>query len=111
MPPAGESWDGDFGLDVYEPEFYWPIDQWQGEEEPPYNSWTVELTLTDTDYQRDLFYFCHIHALMSGRIKQLNSAGGVLQAADSPALYSPVVATGREVECGAVGLNQYVSRN
>merc|ERR1719321_871768 len=46
----------DFGLDVYEPDFFYPKDQW-GE-----NSYFIALTITDTAYAKDLFYFCHIHA-------------------------------------------------
>ena len=64
---VGGSYDGatiggeDFGLDNYEPEFFYPRGKWLEA------SYSVTLTITDTTYANDIFYFCHIHDGMSGR--------------------------------------------
>lgn len=60
--------DEDFGLDVYEPDFF--LDRGEWKEKGPYE---VKLTLTDKDFTADFFYFCHIHNKMSAVIKQIDS--------------------------------------
>lgn len=47
-------------LDTYEPQFFFPEETWMETE------YTVELTVTDPTVT-EIFYFCHIHNLMSGR--------------------------------------------
>ena len=73
----------DFGLDVYEPEFFYPKDQWSE------NLYFVALTVTDTTYAKDLFYFCHIHAGMSGVIKVLDSSGANPSTAHATSVFDP----------------------
>ena len=97
--PGGE----DFGLDAYEPEFFLPKGDWAA------TAYDVKLTITDTDYTGDLFYFCHIHAGMSGRVKVVDAAGNKVQAADAPALadgYYKFPSAYDEM-CGGYGLEAY----
>lgn len=49
-----------YDLDTYEPLFFYPEEVWVQ------NEFTVELTVTDPTVT-EIFYFCHIHAGMSGR--------------------------------------------
>ena len=46
-----------FGLDDYEPLFFYPLDQWL-----EMGKFSVNLRF-DQDYNRDIFYFCHVRAL------------------------------------------------
>jgi hypothetical protein len=45
----------DFGLDVYEPEFFRSVVEWSGK--GPY---TIQLNFDDETYTKDIFYFCHV---------------------------------------------------
>merc|ERR1719321_441108 len=64
---------GDTGLDCYEPEFFYPRDQWLEKK------YSVELTITQAmaDESRGgvIYYFCHIHSKMSGKIIIQNADG------------------------------------
>ncbi|MEL7485477.1 MAG: hypothetical protein AAFN41_14130 [Planctomycetota bacterium] len=51
------------GLDVYEPMFFLPLDQWSE------NTFRVELTIPADSKTKEFFYFCHIHQGMSGVIQ------------------------------------------
>ena len=51
---GGESGDGGFGLDEFEPQFFWPREKWEE------NVYTIQLTITSDI--AEFFYFCHIHA-------------------------------------------------
>ena len=48
-----------FGLDDYEPRFYYPFDQWLG-----LGKFSVNLRF-DQDYNRDIFYFCHVRVCLT----------------------------------------------
>merc|ERR1712078_406177 len=52
------------GLDVYEPVFQRPEDQW--EEEGGENSYSVKITIPEDSKTAEFYYFCHIHSGMSG---------------------------------------------
>jgi hypothetical protein len=93
--------DGDFGLDFYEPEFFLPRADWLAE-----GAYTVDLTITDDVYEGDLFYFCHIHKKMSGRIK-VTSGGANVNAMDTPELYAHYERDDHDETCGTVGLADY----
>merc|ERR1719343_524970 len=77
------------GLDGYEPTFFWPLDKWykfggsDGTAEP---NFLVKVNFTDSTYTNDIFYFCHIHYAMTGRIKLLDSGNSPLNATNSPAI-------------------------
>ena len=64
----------DIGLDEYEPAFKHPIEEWATDGE-----YIVYVTLPkDIPYTKDLFYFCHIHQYLGGRIK-LTRNGKLIQ--------------------------------
>ena len=73
----------------------------------------AKVTLTDTDFKEDLFFFCHIHNHMSGRIKQLDADGNVLQEEDAPELgYDHQEApTGFDEECGTYGTGDFTEES
>jgi len=50
------------GLDVYEPAFKIPQDQWKEQ------NYTVMITIPIESKTKEFFYFCHIHSGMSGKI-------------------------------------------
>jgi hypothetical protein len=90
----------DIGLDVYEPNFAHPIEEWatQGE-------YYVDVTLPeDFASTQDLFYFCHIHRYLGGRIK-LTRNGELLQAAHLPIHNAlPPPPSSYDQQCGTYGL-------
>jgi hypothetical protein len=45
----------DFGLDVYEPEFFRGLVEWT-----TVGFYTIELNFDDFEYDKDIFYFCHV---------------------------------------------------
>lgn len=93
----------DFGLDVYEPQFFNPEGDWAE------NEYTATLILTDMVYDKDLFYFCHIHNKMSARIKMLDDDGKVIHPnKDRPELgYEYQVPSDFDAECGTYGIGDY----
>ena len=102
-PTAGN--DGDFGLDAYEPEFFHRKSDWTA------TTYSVKLTLTDTTYATDIFYFCHIHAGMSGYIKIADASGTVVSTTGTgdaliAADYHKTPST-YDLSCGTYGLDDY----
>ena len=53
------SGEDDFGLDVYEPQFFYPLLDWIG-----MGDWKVALKLDVEDGTQDMFYFCHVSLLV-----------------------------------------------
>ncbi len=51
------SGETNFGLDDYEPIFYYPFDQWLG-----FGKFSLNLRF-DQYYDKDIFYFCHVSTL------------------------------------------------
>lgn len=45
----------DFGLDVYEPEFFLSLADWAAG-----GTRSIELNFNDESYTKDIFYFCHV---------------------------------------------------
>jgi len=78
---TGENADADFGLDSYEPQFFFPLPDWGTE-----NQYSIKLKYDDDGFTEDFFYFCHIHQFMSGRIKLVDSSGTLANSEDTPAL-------------------------
>jgi len=92
----------DFGLDHYEPLFFYPLGDWVE------NAFSVNLIFDDADFMNDIFYFCHIHAGMTGRIKFVDATGAVLQEADEPAIdYEYDVPSAFDEECGTYGIEPF----
>lgn len=100
-PTTGED---NFGLDDYEPKFFHPIGEWAG-----YGPFSISLTFDkDTDYTKDIFYFCHIHQFMTGRIKLLMDDEAIQPTADLPALgYTYDDPSTYDKTCGTFGLDQF----
>jgi uncharacterized protein (DUF305 family) len=95
--------DGDFGLDAYEPEFFYERDDWLAA-----GTYSVKLTITDTTFTDDIFYFCHIHNEMSGRMKIVDSAGAKVSSTDTPELgYSYAVPSSYDASCGTYDVSDY----
>jgi len=95
--------DEDFGLDVVEPLFFHPLADWES-----YGSFVTSLNFDDENFDEDIFYFCHVHAGMSGRIKLIGSDGAMVSETNTPEIpyeYSCVSPFDRE--CGTWGLDKF----
>jgi uncharacterized protein (DUF305 family)/plastocyanin len=101
---------GDTGLDCYEPEFFYPRADCMAKK------YSAELTITqemaDKSHGGVIYYFCHIHSKMSGKIRILPEYGSDLDtsALDNPdelTLYSPVTLDGVDLTCGTTDLEEY----
>jgi uncharacterized protein (DUF305 family)/plastocyanin len=107
-PDAGAT-----GLDCYEPEFFFPREEWKKK------NYTVELTITQAMADRShggvIYYFCHIHSKMSGKIIIQNANGSPATKADGSALanptqqalYAPVTRSAFDISCGTTGVDPY----
>jgi len=83
-----------FGLDDYEPLFFYPFGQWLEQ-----GLFSVNVKFTE-DYDADIFYFCHIHQGMTGRIK-LFQEGFKVSEDDKPAIpYAYDMPKGLGKTCG-----------
>ena len=51
--------DDNFGLDEYEPRFFHPIAEWVS-----YGEFSIKLNFNE-DYDKDIFYFCHVSCLFA----------------------------------------------
>lgn len=97
-----------FGLDDYEPKFFHPIPQWI-----EYGAPEIKLTFSDNEITQDIFYFCHIHELMSGRIRLLNEDNSPLVADETPAIetdYYDAKADSFDEACGTFNLTDFQDR-
>lgn len=95
--------EDDFGLDVYEPLFFNPLLDWIS-----MGDWKIALKLDIDDTTMDMFYFCHIHQFMSGRIKVINSDGSLKQEADMPELgYEYDNPSEFDESCGTFNIDQH----
>jgi len=95
--------DEDFGLDVVEPLFFHPLADWES-----YGPFVTSLTFDDEDYKEDIFYFCHVHSGMTGRIKLIGSDGSKLNEADTPEIpYGYDCVSKFDKECGTYGLDGF----
>jgi len=95
---------GDFGLDVYEPTFFYPVLDWL-------DAGLYEVALLypeDNDFENDFFYFCHIHEFMTGRIKFVDENGQPTNPTDFPAItYDYQVPSDYDQSCGTFGLEEF----
>jgi len=94
----------DFGLDHYEPQFFYPFLDWLTADTYSASLYYSE----DSDYNKDFFYFCHIHQFMTGRIKFVDSDGAPLYPADEPAIpYGYETVGAYDQSCGSSGLEDF----
>jgi hypothetical protein len=94
----------DFGLDAYEPQFFFPYYAWADLE-----SFAVSLYYPeDNDFDQDFFYFCHIHQGMTGRIKFVDADGKSLNAVNEPDIpYEYQSKDEYDMSCGTTGLDPF----
>ena len=107
---------GDTGLDCYEPEFFYPRGDWMAK------NYTAELTITQAMADRShggvIYYFCHIHSKMSGKLIIKNADGTSVTQANGAALsnpqeltlYSPAAMSGVDLACGTYAVETYAGR-
>jgi len=95
--------EDNFGLDDYEPLFFYPLPEWS-----EFDEFSAFLKFDeDTDYSKDIFYFCHIHQFMTGRIK-LFKDGKPLSEDDMPPIeYEYDQVDEFDEECGTYGLSAF----
>jgi len=100
-PTANET---NFGLDDYEPLFFLPIKEWT-----KLGAFTVKLMISeDALPMQDIFYFCHIHQYMTGRIKILDADGAIVNEEDSPEIPYPYADPDSfDVNCGTHNITDY----
>jgi len=92
----------DFGLDTVEPLFFHPLGDWQG-----YGPFVTALNY-DIAYDQDIFYFCHVHAGMTGRVKLLDAEGNMLSTENTPLIpYEYDTIDLLDYECGTYNLTGY----
>jgi len=97
------SGEDNFGLDDYEPKFFHPIPEWTS-----YGPFSISLKFDDEEYQQDIFYFCHIHQFMTGRIKLLKDDKPIQDKVDLPALgYEYDSPSDFDKTCGTFGLDKF----
>lgn len=94
----------DFGLDAIEPLFFHPLPEWIG-----YGDFSMFLKFDeDTDFTKDIFYFCHIHQYMTGRIKLLRNGEPLQKDADLPEIaYEYNQLAEHEQVCGTYGVQEF----
>jgi hypothetical protein len=128
-PSSGED---NFGLDDYEPKFFHPMPEWSS-----YGNFSISLKFTVEDYERDIFYFCHvspnpfpdpwllfqisqilfglflkIHQFMTGRIKLLKNDVQIQPNEDLPELgyqydFEDNGLSEFDEQCGTFGLDDF----
>lgn len=103
IEPVTEGLDN-FGLDDYEPEFFYPVLDWL-------DAGLYEVALhypVDNDFSQDFFYFCHIHEFMTGRIKFVDDNGNPTNPVDFPPItYDYQVPSDYDLSCGTFGLDEF----
>lgn len=97
---------GDTGLDCYEPDFFLPLDVW-GEK-----VYSAELTITEELANESsggvIYYFCHIHSKMSGKIQIVNDDGTPYDSgSDELDLYEPITHDEFDTTCGTTATADY----
>lgn len=87
------------GLTIYDSMFFKNMAAWTG-----YGTFSVKFKFDDYSFtQNDLFYYCHIHQFMAGRIKLLKD-GVPVNSDDSPPLYYQQETPGEfDAMCGVSG--------
>jgi hypothetical protein len=100
-----------FGLDNYEPEFFFDPITWRSEagSEVEYE---VALKFDIEDFEDDIFYFCHIHQYMTGRIKFVDEIGQVITKENLPTIdYEYDEPSDHDVGCGTFGTGEFTLPN
>jgi hypothetical protein len=90
-----------FGLDDYEPLFFRSLPEWTT------SNFSVSLRFDEGNFQKDIFYFCHIHEFMTGRIKLLKNGIPINENNIPNITYSYRVPGSFDQNCGTFGLDGY----
>merc|ERR1712161_156281 len=108
ITPASEFGE-DFGLDDYEPLFFYPFADWVDKGTFSVVAPSVQNPKQVDPMNNDFFYFCHIHAGMSGRVKILDSDGSVLKKQDEPEIPADYYQIQSEFDagCGTYGISAF----
>eukprot|EP00536_Pseudo-nitzschia_multiseries_P015486 jgi/Psemu1/218217/e_gw1.896.19.1 len=107
LVPISEGGSDDFGLDAIEPLFFHPLRDWEG-----YGPFVTSLNFDDENYDKDIFYFCHVHSGMSARIKLIRSDGSMLSETNTPEIpYEYSCVSPYDKDCGTYGLERYQTAN
>jgi len=95
--------DDDFGLDVVEDIFKYPIGNWED-----FGPFKTALKY-DVPYNQDIFYYCHMHGGMTGRIKLLDNDGNMLNSENTPEIpYEyDVVVDDFDMLCGTYNISDW----
>lgn len=90
------------GLDGYEPKFFHSPSEWA-----TYGTFNVDLTVPE-DHDEDIFYFCHIHEFMSGRIKLMKD-GEIIKYENVPEIpyEQEYQSSSFDKECGTMHLGDF----
>ena len=95
------------GLDVYEPMFEIPLEQWVN------NEASIRLTIPVDSKTEFVFYFCHLHYGMSGIMQFVQAPGSeadpdlnTLQVPFTPASYY-ITQSEFDAQCGTAGINEF----
>lgn len=99
---AVSSGEDNFGLDDYEPLFFHPLPDWLG-----YGNFSIQLNFDDESYDKDIFYFCHIHQFMTGRIKLMKDGEIIAPENDPPIDYDYDMPGEFDAQCGTYGLEAF----
>jgi len=98
--------EADNGLNVYEPLFMRSPHEWTA-----HGTFSIKLRFDVDSADYDVFYFCHVHEWLVGRIK-LTMNGVPLNELDSPDLgFEYDVPSDFDVECGTFGLGKFALPN
>ena len=90
------------GLDVYEPSFKRPQDQWRE------HKYAVKLTIPNESKTKQIFYFCHLHSGMSGpmQVDEPHPNANQLLHPFDPQTYYPATSM-FDQRCGTSGTGKY----
>jgi len=93
--------DANFGLDDYEPAFFLPLLDWKAKD------FSIALKF-DVKMDQDIFYFCHIHQYMTGRIKFIDNEGQSNTPENKPIIPYPYQEPDAyDRSCGATGISAF----
>ena len=102
-PNADPATDENFGLDDYEPAFTRPFYDWF-----PKTFNALLYYPKSNDFLGDIFYFCHVHQGMTGRMKFIDENGVPLTPGEMPAIpYDYDVPSAYDESCGTFGLEDF----
>jgi len=88
-----------FGLDDYEPLFFYPQEAWSA------NKFKVALTVPDVT---SFYYFCHIHSTMSAVIEVKGATGAAPSPTRTDLFVAPPTISAADEACGTVGVETFM---